>query len=409
MYTREKSRKNHHNEPSFSSTLLDEIYRSIDKNADNTEDSKFFFYRDNNKLVKGRVNFRGGGNYSSSHRVEDEKMAGFRRPGLVDKWMLKEANENLLARRDSLVAESENKSFQDKDLSYFSSISSSSDSSGALSSSSDSEFFISSTKSRVSCFSSVEKPKHVRIVGKNKEDEELDDYKMGDDDLFKSKSRALKIYASLRKVKQPISPGGKLTSFINSLFNHANEKKLRNFDSNRRIQVQDLKSMETSSNCSSARSCLSMKREKIMRNGIQRTVRFDPVSVIFNEGSRPCGSKSIIGEESKGCGRHSSAPNQLDDLKLRLRVKNMKVEEGDTQNDKKTDAFRQNSKTDAFRQDSHSKVEEDDEDDAMSDSSSDLFELDHLLFGHNRFCEDLPMYETTHFGTNRAIGSGLIT
>ncbi|XP_075507670.1 protein BIG GRAIN 1-like A [Primulina tabacum] len=400
MYAREKSRKNHHNEPSFSSTLLDEIYRSIDENADNTEDSKSFFYRDNNKFVKGRVNFRGVGNYSSSHRVEDEKMAGFRRPGLVDKWMLKEANENLLARRDSLVAESENKSFQDKDLSYFSSISSSSDSSGALSSSSDSEFSISSTKSRVSCFSSVVKPKLVRIVGKNKEDRELDDYKMGDDNLFKSKSRALKIYASLRKLKQPISPGGKLTSFINSLFDHANEKKLKNVDSNKRIQVQDLKSMETSSNCSSARSCLSMKRERIMRNVIQRTVRFDPVSVIFNEGSMPCGSKSIIGEESKGCGRHSSAPNQLDDLKLRLRVKNMKVEEGDTQNDEKTDAF---------RQDSHWKVEEDDEDDAMSDSSSDLFELDHLLFGHNRFCEELPMYETTHYGTNRAIGSGLIT
>ncbi|XP_073283526.1 protein BIG GRAIN 1-like A [Primulina huaijiensis] len=399
MYTREKSRKNHHNEPSFSSTLLDEIYRSIDENADNTEDSKFF-YRDNNKLVKGRVNFRGGGNYSSSHRVEDEKMAGFRRVDLVDKWMLKEASENILARMDSLVAESENKSFQDKDLSYFSSISSSSDSSGALSFSSDSEFFISSTKSRVSCFSSVARPKLVRIGGKNREDQELDDYKMGDDDLFKSKSRDLKIYASLRKVKQPISPGGKLTSFINSLFNHANEKKLKNVDSNRRIRVQDLKSMETSSNCSSARSCLSKKREKIMRNGVQRTVRFDPVSVIFNEGSRPCGSKSIIGEESKGCGRHSSAPNQLDDLKLRLRVKNRKVEEGDTQNDKKTDAF---------RQDSHSKVEEYDEDDAMSDSSSDLFELDHLLFGHNRFCEELPMYETTHYGTNRAIGSGLIT
>ncbi|XP_075516217.1 protein BIG GRAIN 1-like A [Primulina tabacum] len=382
MYSREKSRKNHRNELSFSSTLLDEIYRSIDANADNTEDSKFF-YRDN-KLVKGQVNFRGNGNYCRSHRAEDEEMASFRRACLVEKWMLKEENGNRLARRGSLVAESENKSFQDKDLLYFSSNSISSDSSGALSSSPDTDFFSSSTKSRVSCFSSVERPKPVRVGWKNRQDE-LDDYKMGDENMFKSKSRALKIYASLRKMKQPISPGGKLTSFINSVFNHANEKKLKNADSSKGNQDGDLKSVGSSSNCSSAsRSCLSKKspksREKT-RNGIQRTVRFDPVSVILNGESRP---KSIIGGDCKGFGRHSTATNQLDDLKLRrIRVKNRTVEEV-AKNDKKSDAM-----SCGFRK----KSEEDDED-PMSDSSSDLFELDHLSsFGHSR----LPMYETMKY------------
>lgn len=379
MYSREKSRKNNRIEPSFSSTLLDEIYRSIDANAGNTEDSKFF-YRDQ-KLVKAQVNFRGNGNYGRSHRAEDEEMAGFRGACLVEKWMLKEENDNLLARRGSLVAGPENKSFQDKDLLSFSSNSSSSDSSGALSSSPDTDFFSSSTKSRVSCFSSVARPKPVRVGGKNRQ-EELDDYKMGDDNLFKSKSRALKIYASLRKMKQPISPGGKLTSFINSLFNHANENKLKNADSSKGIQVQNFKLMGSSSNCSSAsRPCLSKNspksREK-MGNGIQRTVRFDPVSVILNEESRPCGSKSIIGGDCKGFGRHSSATNQLDDLKLRrLRVKNRTTVEEDARNDMSY----------GFRKKSYTQVEEDDED-AMSDSSSDLFELDHLsLFGHNRFCQ----------------------
>lgn len=64
----------------------------------------------------------------------------------------------------------------------------------------------------------------------------------------------------------------------------------------------------------------------------------------------------------KGFGRQSSAPNQiLDDLKLRLRVKNSKVER-DTQNDKKTDDMLY-----GFRQDSYTKVEEGDDNDAMSD------------------------------------------
>ncbi|XP_073276548.1 protein BIG GRAIN 1-like A [Primulina huaijiensis] len=386
MYSREKSRKNHRDELSFSSTLLDEIYRSLNANADNTEDSNFF-YRDN-KLVKGQVNFSGNGNYCRSRRAEDEEMASFRRACFVEKWMLKEENDNLLVRRGSLVAESENKSFQDKDLFYFSSNSISSDSSGALSSSPDADFFSSSTKSRVSCFSSVERPKPVRVGGKDRQDE-LDDYKMGDENLFKSKSRALKIYASLRKMKQPISPGGKLTSFINSVFNHANEKKLKNADSSKGNQVGDLKSVGSSSNCSSAsRPCLSKKspksREKT-RNGIQRRVRFDPVSVILNGESRP---KSIIGGDCKGFGRHSSViTNQLlDDLKLRrIRVKNRTVEEDD-KNDKKSDDMSY-----GFRK----KWEEEDDEDSMSDSSSDLFELDHLSsFGHSR----LPMYETMkHF------------
>lgn len=45
---------------------------------------------------------------------------------------------------------------------------------------------------------------------------------------------------------------------------------------------------------------------------------------------------------------------------------------------------------------------EDDDEDACSESSSDLFELDHLsLFGiKDRFSEELPVYETTYFDRN---------
>ena len=56
-----------------------------------------------------------------------------------------------------------------------------------------------------------------------------------------------------------------------------------------------------------------------------------------------------------------------------------------------------------------SEVFDDDDDDAESYASSDLFELDNLsAIGIERYREELPVYETTHLGTNRAIASGLI-
>ncbi|KAJ0442123.1 putative protein BIG GRAIN 1 [Helianthus annuus] len=48
----------------------------------------------------------------------------------------------------------------------------------------------------------------------------------------------------------------------------------------------------------------------------------------------------------------------------------------------------------------------DNNDDVRSDVSSDLFELDHLSI--LKECDELPVYGTTHFGTNRAIANGLI-
>ena len=53
--------------------------------------------------------------------------------------------------------------------------------------------------------------------------------------------------------------------------------------------------------------------------------------------------------------------------------------------------------------------EEEDDDDVASCASSDLFELDNLsAIGIERYREELPVYETTHFNTNRAIANGFI-
>ncbi|KAK6119683.1 hypothetical protein DH2020_046572 [Rehmannia glutinosa] len=401
MYTREKScrdekykpRKTHNDIPSFSSTLLDEIYRSIDGNAEKSED----FKPHKEKPVKKQSNFRG-----SNKSREDEEIASFRRACLVEKWMNKEKNEKIASKRGP------NLELENNDLLFFSSTSSSSDSSGALSSS-DTEFFGSQTKPKVSCFSTRPKPVRTGLKNNNSNPREeyclFDDYqknhqknnKVEQDDLIKYKSRALKIYANLKKVKQPISPGGRLTSFINSIFSNANGKKSKNVEKNNGFQ--DFNSTKVHSTCSSAssfsRSCLSKNspksREK-MRNGTQRTVRFHPVSVIVDEDSRACGHKSILDEDYEKYGK----------LTMNGLEKNRKVEEVARNglkgyNGKRSDDFS------IFRK-IEDDEDEDEDDDRMSDSSSDLFELDHLeFFRNNRFREELPVYETTHLDTARRL------
>ncbi|XP_047973591.1 protein BIG GRAIN 1-like B [Salvia hispanica] len=323
MYSREKlcrnqtqkSRKNDKNPPSFSSTLLDEIYRSIDANADNREAA---------------------------------------RTSLVEKWMEKERAAAAMRRKNQ-------EHVHENDVVFFSSTSSSSDSSGALSSS-DTEFFASATRSKakLSCFTT--RPKPVRTGP-------------AEDDLIKSKSRALKIYANLKKVKQPISPGGRLTTFINSLFSNASGKK---------IESRDDKSLSSSTACSSAssysRSCLSKysPREKT-RDGERRRVRFEPVNEEVVDRHKNLGSGDS--------GRFGRPPLPPIELKVGKKAEFI----AKRQNTKRVDVLCT-----------------DDEEDCLSDSSSDLFELDHLaFFGSNRYSEELPVYETTHFDTNCAIASRL--
>lgn len=208
--------------------------------------------------------------------------------------------------------------------------------------------------------------------------------------MIKSKSRALKIYNNLKKVKQPISPGGRVTSFLNSLFANAKKTTPRTC----RAEVGTCSSASASSyysgTCdSSSRSCLSKtltSEREALRDGVKRTVRFYPVSVIVGEDSRPCGHKRL-GEEKQPSRdflryTHMKRNNDLVFKDLSFSVHDDDVDDHD---------------------------DDDDDDDASSYASSDLFELDHLaMFGSARYCEELPVYETTHVSTNRAIANGLI-
>ncbi|KAK4422193.1 protein BIG GRAIN 1-like B [Sesamum alatum] len=384
-----KPRKSHRNTPSFSSSLLDEIYRSIDGNAEKAEE-----FKAEKPAPRGK----------SSSKGDDQEMARFTRACLVDKWMEKEVHEK--ARRRPPES-----SFQDNDVLFFSSTSTSSDSSGALSSS-DTELFCSGAARKpkqVSCFSTRPKPVRTGSVPARESNHQHYEFLVSDDDQLnqqknkdsmKSKSRALRIYAGLKKLKQPVSPGGRLTSFINSLFTNSNSsRKSRKPDANKGFQ--DLKSTRTtaSSACSSAtsysRSCMSkyssspddQSRDKT-RNGNQRTVRFHPVGVIVDQDSKACGQKSILYDEDSCDYKHGRPP--LPPLNKRVEEAAHHVSKG-SRNHRNFDFSMFRKIRDEI---------EDDEDDAASESSSDLFELDHsTVFGKNRFCEELPVYETTYFFT----------
>ncbi|OWM66587.1 hypothetical protein CDL15_Pgr013804 [Punica granatum] len=222
--------------------------------------------------------------------------------------------------------------------------------------------------------------------------------------VVKAKSKALKIYGEFKRVsgnnnKQPISPGGKLASFLNALFNAKKAKMSSGHGENFPGKLPKSGHLSTCSSASSfSRSCLSKtpsSRGKLSNDGTKRSVRFCPVSVIVDEDSRPCGQKSVL------LGDHQDPY---------LRPKSPVKEQEAEYTVKSYPRMRQNQESinDEDR-------EEEDDDDGASCASSDLFELENLSgigigigIGGYRYSEELPVYETTNLDTNRAIANGLI-
>lgn len=212
----------------------------------------------------------------------------------------------------------------------------------------------------------------------------------------KTKLRAKKIYGELKKVKQPISPGGRIASFLNSIFSSGNGKKVKmcSIGAMDDVTTERKSKSACSSVTSLSRSCLSKTpaRGKQSNNGGKRTVRFYPVSVIVGEDSRPCGHKSIY-QDDPGL----MEIKKFGDLKRDLSSGGRYIRHYQK---KKIGEF-------DFRGFHSYEGEDEDSDDDESCSSSDLFELDHLI-GIGRFREELPVYETTNLKTNQAIANGFI-
>ncbi|CAG7911437.1 protein BIG GRAIN 1-like D [Brassica rapa] len=331
--------------PSFSSTLLDEIYNSIDHKTHKTQSFTGFVNTTNNKQ-----------SISVTRPVPDRKIHKDR---------------------------------------FFSSVSSSSDSNSSFFSSSDTEPSHAKKKSssRPLCFgpSKTTKPRKTEdktLFHQNRAFRVSEDY-----DYEKNEhTRTRRSSSNQKKLKTPASPGVRIVNFINSLFSSNNSskghpKKMSCDDSAFVRKPNDY--YYPSTTCSSAssfsRSCLNKSSEK-SSDRVKRSVRFSPVNVIVPE------SRSYVEEEdylsNNGYVRKSVKKNVED--RGRRSVEEIAREFLRDYHKKHDNGL---VKINAFED------YEDDDDDVASDSSSDLFELD--LVGthhHNLYGDELPVYETTFAG-----------
>ncbi|URE01117.1 hypothetical protein MUK42_37021 [Musa troglodytarum] len=189
----------------------------------------------------------------------------------------------------------------------------------------------------------------------------------------------------LGRSKAPASPGGRLAALLNSLFAAAAKRPKK---SKTPTATADDSACSTLS--SHSRSCLvkapsSRQAPPAEDEGAKRSVRFHPVSVIVGEDLRPCGQKSVYSGDRAAEARRRTVATEVEGkgkTETRMRVEELlrRFEDGE------------------------------EEDGEISDSSSDLFELENLtvMTRGEGYRDELPVYETTHAATYRAISRGLI-
>ncbi|KAF9617432.1 hypothetical protein IFM89_036393 [Coptis chinensis] len=396
--------------PSFSSTLLDSIYRSIDEGEEELV------------LTMKKKQTSSTTTTSTTLKKKDEMNDDYRRACLIEKWMEKKVTEKVVVRRNSAPDFTQNAR---SNIGFHSASSSSDSSSAGGFSSSEAESLYGSQRPKPIRTSLSAKPEKFERVSHHEHRRSSNEYmhhfqndrssipqkpKHEGSGFNKTKLKAMKIYGDLKKVRQPISPGGKLASFLNSLFTPGTTRKAKMSTSVNGIE--DLRSAQAST-CSSAssfsRSCLSKTPSSRGKssNGMKRSVHFYPVSVIVDEDSRPCGHKSLYQEQPKVISLN-------EELKFHIMEKNRKIEEAAREFLK---GYQEKKKMNDFpMRDAHRDYQDDDlddddldDDDAESYASSDLFELDNFAaIGIERYREELPVYETTHLEKNRAISNGYI-
>ncbi|GLU10108.1 hypothetical protein SLE2022_269310 [Rubroshorea leprosula] len=373
MYTRDRSLREENTSfpqrrrtPSFSASLLDAIYRSIDESDGPGYESTSCHYRETTVMKK-----QGMGSC-----WEEEKVSSLARAIMIENWV-------------------------EKKKTSVGSSSSSDSSSGVAFSSSEAESSCREREKSRRRSAPVRPDKCLLFDRRQKEFEGKQQKPQREGGFTKTKLKALKIYGELKKVKQPISPGGRITSFLNSIFN-GNAKKVKMCSVGAMDDVcfdeQKSKSTRSSSAASFSRSCLS-KSPSSRGNRKKRSVKFYPVSVIVDEDCRPCGQKCIYEQDPTLMPTPSVQQKIVKSSTRKDELKNFVME-------KESAYLRHHQKkgTREFHYNYKDEEEEEDEDDA-SCSSSDLFELDHLI-GIGRYREELPVYETTNFKTNQAIANG---
>ncbi|KAF8011542.1 hypothetical protein BT93_J1982 [Corymbia citriodora subsp. variegata] len=406
--------------PSFSSTLLDAIYRSIDGDSAPPH-HPMVFYTDASAAAAARIKQGGGG--------DDDRPAGrgSRRDYLIEKWMAAEEEEQKKTKKEAGDRGSRIGDWN-RSVLLTNSSSSSSDSSsrsGGGFSSSESE---SRSRYSASCYS-VRRPKPKPApIRTSVSDRTASAFDRGHLDprkshhaqsqrpssnnkheglgFVKTKSKALKIYGDLKKanskLKQPISPGARLASFLNSIFTVGSPKKAK-------IAAGSVDGDQSACSTASSfsRSCLSNTPSSRSKPGVvtsaggpkQRSVRFYPViSVIVDEPGRQNKDLKMVAAEI-------SPAKKAEFSKSSYSEENRRIAEA------AREMLRSYQKKKENFEAREADADADADDDAASCASSDLFELDNLASigcDEMRYREELPVYETTNLDTNRAIASGLV-
>ncbi|XP_024979751.1 protein BIG GRAIN 1-like A [Cynara cardunculus var. scolymus] len=268
--------------PSFSSSLLDSILRSIDETNDGGLHEENLHHQvhdhdNNDNHDHDLMCFASESKRSSKIRFQqtdlingEEQMPSLRRAIMIDQWMETHNNNN-----NSNSNSNRNGYVSRKSPRKFSSDSSSSGTTTFTTSSTSSETETPSTYRSL--------PNSFTISRKTAEAVFLDDTQKSSSTkheakfIKSTKLRAMKIYGDLKKVKQPISPGSRISAFLYSLFASSSSKKAKIEET-----MQNLRSLkksrsikqDTTTTCSSfSRSCMSKKQHN---SGIKRSVRFYP-------------------------------------------------------------------------------------------------------------------------------------
>ncbi|KAK6151996.1 hypothetical protein DH2020_014631 [Rehmannia glutinosa] len=307
--------------PSFSSSLLDAIYRSIDEN-EQQQHKDFDHHRKKNAA---------------------QDIESLRRAIMIEKWI-----ENHSTTKSTSTP------------THFPSNSASSTDSSIFSSSTETESS-SSTKS---------KPLKIQQILETKP-------KKRDGKFATTKLTAQKIYRDLKKVKEPISPGGKISNFLNSIFSPRNLKTNEDWSSVRKSRSVN----ETKTSSLSPKSCLTKNQSSRGGNRNKRSVRFCPVSVIVDEDCQPCGHKSIYSDEYSIGSRY-----------IQKNIDSLRVNEGKIN-------LRKHELRDCYYKNEHDFFDD------MSCASSDLFELENIIsrVDVGAYEEELPVYGTTSLRKNQAM------
>lgn len=307
--------------PSFSSSVLDSIYRSIDESDGLQSDG-------NNE-----------NDSSSSPNKEDDKLTTLRRVIMDD--------EHWLYPRSSTTNSSETSAF----------------------SSSESESYRAKRRS-----SKLVEQSDNRLCSKSDDDKKL---------------KQVKILEEIKTPKQPLSPGARLASFLNSIF-QSNAKKVKLCSVGKTTEVKS----------SSSRSCFSRTKCKTDNNNcnnLKRSVRFYPVRVTVDGDCRDYVHKNITREKKP-----------IPKVTAKKRVMSLKEEIKTNIHQTELTCITRKKCLKNCVTSYRDEGDQEEEDDVWSYSSSDLFELDNHRIGMGRYIKELPVYETTNFKTNQAIARGLL-